>query len=992
MHLRNISIKAQLAIGYALVIIFVIILGVVSYTQTNRLYQQTETLYRHPLQVRTAIGNLNVDIVQIRAGLTDLVITDSEQDRQSIIENIRTWDVDALKQLDKIDSLYLGPREDIIAAQAAYNSWMNTYDDNLQLILADDTEHMAQHLKSDSALYVKTTVLMDRIAVLDDYATNKSDSVYADYVNSHNALAQQRIALLLVIVFFSLAISFLVNRNIHIPMDELTRVSQRFYQGDMSARSTYDNKNEFGALSGSFNAMFEMIQKNTLLKENAAGLADIMLRQEDADTFFRRTLDALASKTGAQTAAVYLLSNDKKSYVHFASIGLDEKARQSFSAHEMEGELGLALSTQKLQYIDCISEQTRFIFPAVGGSYIPHEIITIPILAENEVIALISLSSLGHFLPESLELLDFITDMLSARIEGILAFRTITEFSGRLEIQNRELDAQKTQLLAQSSELSQQNTEIEMQRDQLAEANQMKTNFLSNMSHELRTPLNSVIALSGVLYRRLSGKIPEEEHEYLEVIERNGKLLLSLINDILDLSRIEAGREEVEITAFNLSALISDVVALIDPQAKQKKLKLDYLPGEGEISVSCDADKLRHILQNIIANAVKFTEKGKVEVFSKRNGDYFQITVADTGIGIDPAHLPHIFDEFRQADGSTSRRYGGSGLGLAIAKKYTELLGGVISVTSIPDRGSVFTVSIPLHYTGQIQTDEQNTQAGFAPVPRPSPSAALVENSAKTVLIVEDSEPAIVQLTDLLSGAGYRLLIARDAEEAFVLIAQDVPDAIILDLMMPRTDGFEVLRQIRDNEKTAYVPVLILTAKHITKSELNFLRKNNVHQLIQKGDVNRAQLLDAVADMLSPPLIKANEAPPVRKSGAAKETPAILVVEDNADNMITIKALLAKAYRVIQAEDGLSAVSLAKKHLPDLILMDISLPGQDGIAAFKNIRGAPESQHIPVIALTASAMVQDRETILSYGFDAYISKPIIEQEFFSIISEVLYGS
>jgi signal transduction histidine kinase len=194
------------------------------------------------------------------------------------------------------------------------------------------------------------------------------------------------------------------------------------------------------------------------------------------------------------------------------------------------------------------------------------------------------------------------------------------------------------------------------------------------MSHELRTPLNSVIALSGVLYRRLANRIPEEEYSFLEVIERNGKHLLSLINDILEISRIEAGREEIEITEFDAGSLAADVVSLIQPQAKQKKIELLQTARASDLFITSDANKCRHILQNIIGNSVKFTEKGKVEVAARKSYNNIVITVADTGIGVAEDQLPHIFEEFRQADGSASRRFGGTGLGLAIAKPIDEKL------------------------------------------------------------------------------------------------------------------------------------------------------------------------------------------------------------------------------------------------------------------------------------------------------------------------------
>jgi len=586
-------------------------------------------------------------------------------------------------------------------------------------------------------------------------------------------------------------------------------------------------------------------------------------------------------------------------------------------------------------------------------------------------------------------LIDNILPTLSSRVEGILAYRRIKEFSEKLEHQNRELEAQKTELATQSSELLEQNTELEMQKTQLHEASTLKTNFLSNMSHELRTPLNSVIALSGVLNRRLPGKISREEYSYIGVIERNGKQLLELINDILDISRIESGREEIEITKFNTNNIIADVVSMIHPQAEEKNIELLHAESGSNLSITSDAGKCQHILQNLVGNAVKFTEAGKVEIAARQSGKNITIKITDTGIGIAENHLQHIFDEFRQADGGTARRFGGSGLGLAIARKYANLLGGTISVKSTPGKGSEFTLTLPLRYAAENRIHEEATVTGFnhsikPPLEKPS-SGSLV----KTILLVEDSEPAIIQLKDFLEESGYNILVARDGGEALGIISHTIPDAMILDLMMPVIDGFEVLKTLREEEKTAHIPVLILTAKHITKEELSFLKRNNIHQLIQKGDVKRNELLKAVATMVVTETAERQKPKPELQTIEGK--PVVLVVEDNRDNMITVKALLSDNYIVVEAIDGKEGVMMAGKHKPNLILMDIALPGMDGIEAFKKIRNNAKLQHIPVIALTASAMTSDRETILAHGFDSYIAKPIDEHIFFKIINETLYG-
>ena len=572
-----------------------------------------------------------------------------------------------------------------------------------------------------------------------------------------------------------------------------------------------------------------------------------------------------------------------------------------------------------------------------------------------------------------------------------MAHEKILEISEKLQNTNAELQLQARELEIQADELTEQNSLLEIQKKQLDETSRLKTNFLSNMSHELRTPLNSVIALSGVLSRELANKISEDEYSYLEIIERNGKNLLDLINDILDISRIESGREEIEITKFNPMIIVTEVISMLMPQANQKNVELLNLMVDTELSITSDSDKLRHILQNIIGNAVKFTDKGHVTVSSRMNDASIEITVTDTGIGITEEHIPYIFDEFRQADGSTSRRFGGTGLGLAISRKYANLLGGTITVNSIPNKGSEFTVILPLHYAPEnpdsavVEThfpkDEMKQTKLLDPPTK--------DSTKKLILLVEDNEAAVIQIKDMVTDMGYGVMVAPDAEEALVKINQAVPDAIILDLTLPGIDGFKMLEILRNTNATAQVPVLILTAKHITKEELKFLKRNNIHQLIQKGDVRYSELKDAVRSMLYPTAKDKDN--PKREIQDIERKPVVQVVEDNPDNMVTVNALLADHHIVLEASNAREGVAMAAENIPDLILLDIELPDMNGIEVFKQIRGNYQLQHIPIIALTASVMTHDRETIMAHGFDAFIAKPIIAQEFFKVIKELLYG-
>ena len=985
---KNLKIGTQLILGFGIVIFFVFSLGIVSYVQTAQLSKQIEDLYKHPFQVRDAASDIITDIEKTQIAIRDMIIF-NDSDIFVINEGLISTAFDDISiKLNVINEMYLGPVSDIYDLVTDYNNWQAAIENRIASIEAGNLNEVIDSLGDAGYVGVYRLKLIESVETIHEYAQDKANQLYTDYITLHNTLNYQLTSLIILVIIASSFISIILIRNIRKPLKELGSVINRFQSGDMDAKSTYQLKNEFGVLASAFNKMADSIKSSNILTEKSVRLSRVMLSEDDAKHFFQTVLALLMKDTGAQMAAVYLLNKNSKTLDHFYSIGLTNEARKSFNIDNLEGEFGNVILTHEIQYLRKIPEETMFKFNTINGTFIPREIITIPILAGNELIAIITLASLDAFYENTLEYIASVIVSMSARIEGILAYRAIKEFKETLEQQNRELDAQKNELSIQTTELTRQNIELDMQKEQLSEASRLKTHFLSNMSHELRTPLNSVIALSGVLNRRLLNKIPDEEYSYLEVIERNGKNLLELINDILDISRIEAGREEINLTDFNVDYLLTDLIAMLEPQAIQKNIALRRITDIKELHLISDEDKLRHVLQNIIGNAVKFTDKGKVEIEVHDSKNEVEIIVTDTGIGISDQQLTHIFDEFRQGDSGTARRYGGTGLGLAIAKKYIEMLGGNIVVKSKIGEGSMFMVVLPKKYHGDnVPVNNIPFNDKYHVIDKINEDQKK-ELQGKTILIIEDSDPAIIQITDLLHESGIEVVSAHGATEAFIKINQKKPDVIILDLMIPDIDGFEILKILRESEMTAYIPVLILTAKHITKEELSFLKRNHVSQLIQKGDVNHAKFLGAIVSMFN---LNDDSQKSKKLIERSENKPTILVVEDNPDNMTTVEALLSDKFNVIKARDGETGVEKAIEHVPNLILMDIQLPGINGVEAFEEIRKLVLTSQIPVIALTASTMPQERESILAYGFDAFISKPIVAEQLWKIIDEVLYG-
>ncbi|MEI6225442.1 MAG: response regulator [Deltaproteobacteria bacterium] len=986
MSLADLKVGTRLWLGMGLIVLLSALLAATAWAGAQALWQQTAGLHDHPLLVRRALADLQADIAGIQLDTKGALLADSPARSLEAQASIEARRDDSLRHLAVIEERYLGPKEDVVQVGEAFSRWSSQSREVFRLLREGRRPDAIAMDGPSGAEHASLVALQEGFDRIDRFALARGDAFYREAQEQRASLERRLGIVSATILGLSLLIAWLLTASIRRPIQKLTDVAREFKQGRMDGRVTGVSGSELGVLGSVFNDMAGEIQAVTDLRERVARISDVMVRHGDPRAFFLHLIRALMQDSDSQVGAAYLRAPSGTEFLLFESIGLSSDARRSFSSAGMEGELGPVLASRAIQRVTDIPPDTRFAFSAVTGDILPREIVTIPVVAGSDVVAVISLASVRPYRPEALGLLEAISGTLTARVSGVLIAGKTQELAARLEEQNRELDAQKRELIVQADELTQHNTELEMQKRQLDDANRLKTVFLSNMSHELRTPLNSVIALSGVLERRLARTIGEEERGYLEIIQRNGKNLLALINDILDLSRIESGREELRLSRLSLRDLASDVLSMLEVQANGKDIALrNLVDAELPLLVS-DADKCRHILQNLVANAVKFTERGGVEISAAVEGNRARLSVRDTGIGIPADKLGVIFEEFRQADETTSRRFGGTGLGLSIARKYARLLGGDVTVESAVGEGSTFTLSLPLALDAGKATTAVDTPRV---VGHTEPRRSAPPGRGRRILLVEDSEPAIVQMTEILRAEGHLVEVARTGRLALEVVSREPPDGVILDLMMPEVDGFQVLEALRRDPTTRALPVIILTAKHVTLEELAVLETNHVHQLIQKGDVDRGALLDAVAAMLADP--EDSVRPSGRRRPGRSGRPVVLVVEDNPDSLRTARAILQERYEVLEARDGREGVEIARRNLPDLILMDIAMPVMDGIRALAELRKDHALRDIPVYALTASAMAGDREAILAHGFDGYVSKPIDGAVLMTVVAGAMGG-
>ncbi|MDK3159187.1 PAS domain S-box protein [Kamptonema cortianum] len=495
---------------------------------------------------------------------------------------------------------------------------------------------------------------------------------------------------------------------------------------------------------------------------------------------------------------------------------------------------------------------------------------------------------------------------------------------------------------------------------ELARATRLKDEFFASMSHELRTPLNAILGLSEALLEEVYGDLNDRQKRSLTTIEKSGQHLLELINDILDLSKIESGKMELQTTRLNVKALCESSLNFIKQQAHQKQLKVNLDIPDEPIEIAVDERRMRQVLVNLLSNAVKFTPDGgqiSLKVEAQPENQTLILSVEDSGIGIAPDNIPKLFQPFVQLDSSLSRRYAGTGLGLSLVRRIVELHGGSISLVSEVDRGSTFTVSLPW------QASQSPTEA---PILLPNILSSANINHA---LIIEDSDPAAKQVARYLSELGTKVYIHPRGEGTLEVALQYLPDLIVLDLILPNLSGWEVLTQLKNHPQTRHIPILIVSVVDERQRAIAL----GANEYLVKP-ITRQQLQSSLAQIFSNP-----EAALIVTAvpEAIATPPLILIAEDNEANILTLHDYLQiHGFRVCLARNGLEAVLMVTQYKPQLILMDIQMPEMDGLEAIRRIRANPENVQIPIIALTALAMPGDRDRCLAAGAQEYMTKPV----------------
>ena len=820
-------------------------------------------------------------------------------------------------------------------------------------------------------------------------------------------------------------------------------------QGDLTRSITVEARGEIAQLKDTVNQMIRTLAETTKvnqeqdwLKTNVARFTRMLQGQRDLLTVARQILNELAPLVNAHHGAFYMTESDDEGPILklFASYAYQERKSVSNSWRFGQGLVGQAALEGKRIVLSKVPSDYIQITSALGEAP-PHAIVVVPILFEGEVKGVIELASFDKFSGIQLAFLDQMLESLGIVIATIEATMRTDELlrqsqslteelrSQQEELQqtNEELEEKAVQLTEQKAEVEKKNKQVELARqeleekaEQLALTSKYKSQFLANMSHELRTPLNSLLILSRQLADNVEGNLSEKQIRYADTIRQAGTDLMTLINEILDLAKIESGTMAVDIGQVRFGNLRDYVDQTFRQVAEEKGLQFTIevdtdLPG----SIDTDDMRLRQVLRNLLSNAMKFTERGRVNLRMYRAApDVVAFAVSDTGIGIPKDKQRLIFEAFQQADGSTSRKYGGTGLGLAISREIAGLLGGDLRVESSVGQGSTFTLYLPTQYKAQVRdTRAQRAQslphpsvteavqeerlqermradaahvAGTGPAPQHEPRAqqqqyatesslpvvkeavtpltrtvpddyATLEPGDRVLLVVEDDVTFAMTLLEMGRQSGFKGVVATSGSQALELARSVKPDAVTLDLRLPDLDGWVLLDRLKHDPATRHIPVHVISGleeerRSLQNGALGFLQKPVTAEALQQG----------LGDI---------------KTFVEKRVKNLLVVEDDPIQSQAITDLIGdgdvETTSVTSAEGALE--SLQEKAY-DCVVMDLRLPGMSGFELIERIKADPRHRRLPVIVYTGRELTDEDKSRLHGLAQTVIIKDVTTME------------
>ena len=1149
-----------------MVAVLTVALGIYSCLAVSWVAKSTEDLYDHPFTVLTNLLQARTDLLFMEHHLEALPYAHNPAEVDDHLGELRVLDLSLSRRLDLVQRQYLGSQNDIEDVFSALARWRALRDEAVQHFQAGHKDQANNTIFERAApARQKVTDGMRRVI---DFASEKAVSFHDDSVLERDATITRLIACVTGIIL----LKFLINRSIATSIINqlytLRKCMGALASGHLEAVVPFrDGNTELHDMGRALQVLKDAalrLESQRWVKAGVARVAGVAISSETTTDLAKRAMEQLVQLTGAGAGSCYLWNEEDQVLEQAVTWAGGDVTRSMPTIRPGEGLLG-----------QCMVEKTPILVTSVPNQYLrissglgeapPNLILVAPLCSGSRVMAVVELASFTSFTEDQRALIDEVLPILALNMEvfhrnqrtRVLLDRTrqqaeelaaseeeLRAQSESLQAANQNLQEQTEELRASEEEMLASEEELRNQREELKAINETlqdrgkaleaarvdanrralelvvtsryKSEFLANMSHELRTPLNSLLILAKSLSENENGHLDDEETECAHIIHDSGTQLLRLINDILDLSKVEAGKMELVEGDIHVERQRTYVERRFKRLGEAKGLVMSAVVDAGVPSVvRGDVGKIEQVLNNLIGNAIKFTQSGSVSVRLSvapvpenvviRPGtgpEALCIQVEDTGIGIPADKIDRIFSAFEQIDGSSSRQFGGTGLGLTIARRLAQLMGGDITVESQFGKGSLFRLWLPLIALAPPSVQPSISGALFPPEETPlALSRSVVGDDRDSImagdhiiLVIEDDDKFARIVRDLSRKRGFKCLVASDGPSGMELATRYRPSGIVMDIGLPKMNGWEVLEALKQSPATSHIPVHIMSAeernlrgldlgaagyltKPVDKADINavfdtFLRctdgqprrlllvDDDIHtrtavcllfkakavdvieascgeealdrlaaehfdcMILDLGlpGISGIQVLDwAVARKLElPPVVvysareltddenlklheytdsivikgarsperlldevalflhSVNSITPIPAPVADFAGRTVLVVDDDMRNVFALsKVLRAKGFNVVMAQDGAKALShLEQSTAIEIVLMDIMMPSMDGYDTIRAIRAQKRLATLPIIALTAKAMLGDREKCLEAGANDYVSKPV----------------
>lgn len=736
-------------------------------------------------------------------------------------------------------------------------------------------------------------------------------------------------------IILSLILTFLFTDKLRKQLTELSQATTSMRNGNFETKIKIKSHDEIGKLGNAFNVMLDELEKKEKAKNEYSDFITLINQNPALDEISDAALNKIISTCGFIIGALYSVEDGKLHLI--SSYGIEKTKAKS---HENFGFYDRVVENK-----ESIEISSGDALPIVSTGMLDLEIkhlVILPIVYNNVVTSVLMLGSVVKPDEEVNEYLSKIKEQLAVGLTNAKALTQLEDFIAELKKLNDEYQKQNVQIKKQHeslsklhNELKEQAAELEVQKQKAEESTKVKSQFLASMSHELRTPMNSILGLTELILEKadFNGK----NKERLEVVLSSGRRLMTLINDILDLSKIEAGKMDIREEDTLVEELIEEVANSINPLVLNKKIGFNIVRNTNtKIIIHTDRGKIVQVLINLLGNAVKFTDEGSVSLQISTAKDMLKFDVKDTGIGIPQDEQKYVFEEFRQVDGSTAKKYGGTGLGLAICKKIAGLLGGEISVISKVGEGATFSFAVPIKFVDSVLPKGQ----------KKINVKALMKNRKNPILIIDDDEEVRYTIGQYLTSRGYEVIFAEDGEKGIQMAIEKQPFAITLDVMLPKKDGWSVLKELKENPGTKDIPIIMLSIL----GEKNIGYGLGAFEYFVKP-ISADKILSTFSRL---------------ENLANKRIQKIVIVDDDELEFEKFKKEFGNDELHIEyIQDSEYAFNKIAEVQPDLVILDLMMPKIDGVTLSYKLKSNIKTKHIPILISTAKDLSDEERKSLT---------------------------